>query len=69
MSIPSKNGLVFDHPEELTYNGAECKLNTEGRDADLPLGDSPYTMEAEVFLDESMPGDISGGIIGWGDYG
>lgn len=56
---------VFEMLEESFFPGP-CAMRKEGAAADLPMGDSPYTLEAWVMPDEDIG---HGGIVGWGDWG
>jgi hypothetical protein len=57
---------VFEAIAEMSLNGTNCLWAAEGAAADLPLGLSPYTIEAWI---QPSPIVNGGGIIGWGTYG
>lgn len=57
--------LVFEHAGEILLDGRTCALRDEVDHSKLPLGASPYTLEAEIMT----TGDGSQGIIGFGEYG
>merc|ERR1712224_924587 len=64
-------GPVFEMIEEHTFNGSDDVamgiLTAEGEAADLPLGGSPYTIEAMV-LPEPKHKKWVHSIVGWGAY-
>ena len=47
-----------------TTSGTECHDSAAGAAADLPLGNSAYTIYAEI----NNPGTGAEGIVGWGSY-
>ena len=54
---------VYTYPG--TTSGTECHDSAAGAAADLPLGNSAYTIYAEV----NNPGTGAEGIVAWGSYG
>ena len=54
---------VYTYPG--TTSGTECHDSAGGAAADLPLGNSAYTIYAEV----NNPGTGYDGIVAWGSYG
>lgn len=56
---------VFSMPDEEFFPSG-CRFRAEGAAADLPMGGSPYTIEAWVMPDEDIK---HGGIVGWGEWG
>ena len=54
---------VYTYPG--TTSGSDCHDSAAGAASDLPLGNSAYTIYAEV----NNPGTGAEGIVAWGSYG
>lgn len=61
----SSINLVFEMPGPLVLDGTQgCLYNAEGAASDLPLGDSPYTVEAWISPASTI---TDGSIATWGE--
>jgi len=65
---PGPSTLAFHMEGTVTFPvaGNDCYMNAEGKAADLPMRNDPYTIEV-WFKPQGSPGGW--GIVGWGNWG
>ena len=62
------NEMVFEHEGPLQLDGKTCALRSAGAAAALPMGSSPYTLQADIQTNIGAVDDKSVAIMSWGDF-